>query len=358
MKKIIIVTASAVLIAVVLLTAPALKSDAAGIAAEEHMNDDSLTSISIPSGTTAIGKRAYYGCSNLSSVIIPDGVTTIGESAFAMCTQLANIQIPPSVKKIEPGAFAGDKALQTLSFEGSNYNFFYSDGVLYNPSSNEIISYLPGNKNAEYIMPSSVTEIDKYAFWGANYLNKVTVSGSVKTISPYDFAYCSGLRYIFLPSSVKSIQEYAFRDCISLEDVYAENRSVKIDDYAFYNCSSGMNTVSGASLIAFNQKAVIKTPETSNSDSSQDQSVIASTASSDGSDMSGKSQDAGTSSVQTPETEAQKKARELTERLSGPYRGNDLPGLIGYSYILDGKAIVITDTSSGNTVSRNTSAGK
>lgn len=353
-RFVICAAAAAAVIGLFLFAVPSMKADAAAVAAEEHMNDTTVTNISIPSGTTAIGTRAYYGCSNLMSVIIPDGVTSIGESAFAMCPQLAYVQIPSSVKTIAPGAFAGDGALSYLAFNGSNNNFIYSDGVLYSPSSNEIISYLPGNRNVEYKMPSSVTAIDKYAFWGANYLNKVTVSDGVKTISPYDFAYCSGLKYIFLPSSVRSLQEYSFRDCISLEAVYAEDKAIKIDPTAFYNCRSGLSTVSGASLIAFNQKAVVQeVPAGSQADVSKN--AAAGTDNNDGSDISGNtaassgnSNKESSGSDSTAETDAEKRARELTEKLSGPYRQNDTPGLIGSSYIVGGKAIVIINTASGN----------
>ena len=318
-------------IPVIIMVMPPVRTEAAGIAMEEHMNDDSLTSISIPSGTTYIGDRAYYGCSNLYSVVIPDGVTGIGESAFAMCPQLATVSIPPSVKTIKPGAFAGDGALVTLTFNGSNNNFFYSDGVLYNPATTEIISYLPGNRKVQYKFPDTVKKIDKYAFWGANYLQRVVVCSGITSITPYDFAFCSGLQYVYLPSSVKSIQEYAFRDCVSLKGVYAESKSIKINDTAFYNCRSALQTVSGADYTMFSQYSGMSDDNTDNQGNEEitvgDISVSDDSGTAEEIDVSG---DEGASATVTKsvsgtssssESAYARRARELTEMLQGPYRG-------------------------------------
>ena len=220
------------------------------------MNDDALISVVLPYDTKYVGKRAYYGCKNLESVTIPYGCTKIGESAFAMCPKLAYVSIPPTVKTIEPGAFAGDTALENLTFDGSNDNFFYSGGVLYDRETKELISYLPGNERKVYHMPNSVKKIDKYAFWGAENLEKVVVSDQPTTITPYDFAYCTGLKYIYMPSFIKTVQEYAFRDCKNLEYLYFGYKNVVIDPTAFVNCDSEFSTVSGQSADVFNEKFV------------------------------------------------------------------------------------------------------
>ena len=65
----------------------------------------SLTSITIPSGVTKIGKQAFLFYSGLTSITIPDSVTYIGESAFQQCTGLTSIKIPNSVTYIGDSAF-------------------------------------------------------------------------------------------------------------------------------------------------------------------------------------------------------------------------------------------------------------
>ncbi len=224
-----------------------------GVLKEQHMYDQTLVSTTLPEGTKYIGTRAFYSCPQLESVTIPDGCRRIGESAFAMCPKLAYVSIPSTVETIEPGAFAGCTALTNLSFRGTNPHFFYSDGVLYDPDTTKLISYLPGKDSTFYNMPNTVNQIDKYAFWGAKNLEKVVVSDHARTISPYDFAYCDGLKWVYLPESVKSIQEYAFRDCSSLESIYAGYKKLKVDPTAFFN-GKNYSIVSGANLDEFRLK--------------------------------------------------------------------------------------------------------
>ena len=66
-----------------------------------------LTSLTIPSGVTAIGGNAFYGCSGLTSLTIPSSVTSIGWQAFEDCSGLTSLTIPSSVTSIGGCAFEG-----------------------------------------------------------------------------------------------------------------------------------------------------------------------------------------------------------------------------------------------------------
>ena len=58
-----------------------------------YLNNELVTSITIPDGVTAIPSCAFYGCNSLSSITIPDSVTSIGNYAFEYCSKLQNIYI-------------------------------------------------------------------------------------------------------------------------------------------------------------------------------------------------------------------------------------------------------------------------
>ena len=45
-----------------------------------------LTSLTLPSSVTSIGRGAFHGCWKLTSLTIPSGVTSIGYSAFRGCS--------------------------------------------------------------------------------------------------------------------------------------------------------------------------------------------------------------------------------------------------------------------------------
>ena len=148
----------------------------------------------IPSGVTKIGSFAFDGCSGLTSIEIPVGVTEIGRYAFDDCSGLTGIKIPSSVTSIGNSAFYGCSGLTSINVEAGNVVYDSRDNcnAIIEKETNTLIQ---GCKNTK--IPSSVTEIGRYAFDG-----------------------CSGLTSIEIPSSVTSIGNYAFRDCIGLKDVY------------------------------------------------------------------------------------------------------------------------------------------
>ena len=56
-----------------------------------------LTSITIPSSVTSLGRSCFSGCSGLTSITIPSSVTSLGEDCFYDCIGLTSITIPSSV---------------------------------------------------------------------------------------------------------------------------------------------------------------------------------------------------------------------------------------------------------------------
>ena len=66
-----------------------------------------LTSLTIPSGVTSIGRFAFEGCSGLTSLTIPSGVTSIDGYAFSGCSGLTSLTIPSGVTSIGSYAFSG-----------------------------------------------------------------------------------------------------------------------------------------------------------------------------------------------------------------------------------------------------------
>ena len=143
-----------------------------------------LTSLTLPSSVTSIGRGAFHGCWKLTSLTIPSGVTSIGYSAFRGCSGLTSLTIPSGVTWIDSEAFRGCSGLTSLTIH------------------------------------SGVTSIGNYAFYGCSGLTSLTIPSGVTSIGNYAFYGCSGLTSLIIPSGVTSIGKWAFRGCSGLTSIY------------------------------------------------------------------------------------------------------------------------------------------
>ena len=88
-----------------------------------YLNNNLVTTLTIPDSVTTIGSGTFYGCSSLTSVIIPDSVTSIGELAFYGCSGLTSVTIPDSVTSIGDAAFSGCSGLKNITYTGTIANW-------------------------------------------------------------------------------------------------------------------------------------------------------------------------------------------------------------------------------------------
>ncbi len=89
------------------------------IGMEAFSDCTNLRSVSLPSSLESIGVAAFYGCSSLTSVTIPDGTKTISDEAFSYCENLSSVTIPDSVTSISEDAFYGSENVTIMCSEGS-----------------------------------------------------------------------------------------------------------------------------------------------------------------------------------------------------------------------------------------------
>lgn len=193
-----------------------------------------LRKIILPDSVRTIDYQAFEGCTNLQEALIPKSVRTIGPSAFSGCTSLYSVNIPAKCESIGSGVFAGCKSLSKVDIEPGNVSYVCKDSVIYTIDGSKLVAYLAGRPLTSYQMPSTVKEIEEYAFWGADNLNKISISPNVDAIPEYAFTYCNGLNNVTLPSSVERINAYSFADCNNLEYINIPETVGFIDDKAFY----------------------------------------------------------------------------------------------------------------------------
>ncbi len=217
---------------------------------------------------TAVAPSAFRNCFWLESVSIPNTVTKIGDNAFEDCTSLASIFIPESLKSVGSAAFWGCENLMRVYIKDIKAWCEISfNGTFANPMTLAEELYLNEEYVTELVIPSGVTEIKNYAFYGCAALERVTIPDSVTKIGSSVFDGCTALEYneygnayylgnennpylLLLKAKssditscdinpgTKLIHSSAFANCTELSAIDLPAGITEICASAFFNCSS------------------------------------------------------------------------------------------------------------------------
>lgn len=197
--------------------------------------NEGLTSITIPAGVNTIADHSFYGCVNLREVIAEGTITVIGDGAFSDTWSLTDFEFESGLTYIDDFAFTrsalcgdivipegvtyvGDYAFWASDIESitlpstmeyvSSYTFWETnlkyinvhernqhyasvDGVLYTKNMRELIMYNNRSERTEFRIPSTVTTIQDYCFYGGGYddtlLETIIFPMGIKEFPPYVF---------------------------------------------------------------------------------------------------------------------------------------------------------------------------
>lgn len=206
---------------------------------ETFYNCKNLTDVTLPNSLTTIGERAFSNCANLTSLNIPNSVTKIGNEAFSNCSSLISVDLNNSETTIEEDTFFGCNRFTVINVQQDNLKYGSIEGVLYKKNVEGNLSELtlcPKGKEGIFIIPTFVTEIGEYAFYGC-VLSGVEIPASVTKIGNQAFSYCHNLTSIDIPASVKKLGSYAFYHSECIEKVYCHwEKPISSDDPFSYEC--------------------------------------------------------------------------------------------------------------------------
>ncbi|MCM1269803.1 MAG: leucine-rich repeat domain-containing protein [Ruminococcus flavefaciens] len=150
--------------------------------------DESIKSLVVSEGITAIGSSVFERCANMTSASFPNTLTSIGKRAFFMYTTggLKTLNLPASVTKI------GEKAFTNIS----------AASLVMPETLTELGTYLFMDSNTLQSVRVECTEIPAFCFVNCSYLNQMTLSRNVKKIGSHIINYCSILREITYEGSL------------------------------------------------------------------------------------------------------------------------------------------------------------
>ena len=196
-----------------------------------------LTSVEIPNTITHIHNYSFAECRNLENIEIPNSVIAIGEQVFYKCYNLTSIKIGSSITSIGDLSFIYCENLENVyiadiaSWCNINFGDVYSNPMIYAQH-----LFLDGTELTDLTIPSSITSIRDYAFYGCSCLTNVTIPNTVISIGNYAFYSCYGLKSIEIPQSVTTIGNKAFHGCSNLTSIIVSEDNLYYDSRDNCNC--------------------------------------------------------------------------------------------------------------------------
>jgi len=206
------------------------------IGEEAFAGNTTIKSISFKGEVEEIAYRAFAGCSELKEITLPDSVAELGNGAFSDCTSLKQVEIGDNLETLGIGVFAGCSSLKEIIIDKGHEHFKVSDGCLYDKDITKLYFMIPVREKETYSMPSTVTDIAEYAFWGCNSVKNLSISNIIEEIPAFAFSNCKSLQAVSIPPSVRRIDLKAFEDCVRLENVWIPSQVNAIHATAFDGC--------------------------------------------------------------------------------------------------------------------------
>ena len=173
------------------------------------------TTLSLPSGVTAIGANAFYGNTNL---------TTVNLAGYSL----------------EAGSLAGLRGVRDLTIDSlpaaHPYLAYYFGAA--NGSANGATGIFVPSTLERVVFRTEPTALADYAFYGCTGLKTVEGISKIRSIGAYAFAY-TALETLKLPAGVTAIGEGAFSRCekLSAFETEAGNPSYSVYDGCLYSKS-------------------------------------------------------------------------------------------------------------------------
>lgn len=212
----------------------------------------SLEEVVLQDGLEVIGRDAFSSCRNIKQIALPSSLTTIGESAF-QGVPFKYIALPKSVQKIGEGAFAdGDgKTKATFLVAKNSYAERYviehgykyhildcKEGVASTENVYDGTLFVAGKLDKTLKVGDDTKRIAKEVFKNCEKIETVELPSSLLEIQDYAFAGCTSIKSLKFANGIECIARGAFQGCKKIERLEFPSSLTEIQDYAFQGCTT------------------------------------------------------------------------------------------------------------------------
>jgi len=225
-------------------------------------------------GAGAYEANETYVPESLKTVTITEGITAVYTGGFAYCLGLETINMPHSVSVLHENAFAETTAKYELTNVITAYWYdTFQKKVVVKPYKGHFGSGIQGRLElskettsigyyafenvhniTELILPNSLTTLELCAFAGSGF-ETLEIPDSVTTMDYGVFGGCSNLYKVSLPKGLTSIEKGTFRLCHNLAIVEIPEGVTYIGAEAFDGCYKLQNIVIPDNVITIEEKA-------------------------------------------------------------------------------------------------------
>ena len=193
-----------------------------------------IKTIHIDEGITSISKHAFLCLYSVDKIIIPKTIRTIDEDAFSTSHYRSRSEYRSRNDYRSRSVYITDLAAWcTIVFKNSHSNPLSNNGRL----------YINNTSVSDITIPSNVSTINAYAFYGCTNISSVTITENVRNINSYAFFGCSALKKVNIYNGTNTIWLEAFGNC-AIESLTLPNSVKTIGNWAFYNSLNKYSTLS------------------------------------------------------------------------------------------------------------------
>lgn len=180
-----------------------------------------------------IGDWAFQ-YSAVKSVSLGSKLKKMGYDPFMFCSKLTSLTLPASLIEVDKNSFSN-----TISYTVNKNNKVLTseNGNLFNKDKTVLYTYYSGSKETSYKIPSTVTNIEDFAFSETTKLKSVTLPTKLQRIGDNAF-WGSAITSVTIPKSVKTIGDSAFDEAKLKKLVIKDGCEAELGDWAFSSCES------------------------------------------------------------------------------------------------------------------------